>query len=807
MRTFIRYFVLSVCVYLVSSNKAYVQVSDTTLTEISECKLPRTIYITVTTDGHSLPLTLTKNADIDINVPLYTTSLFRDDEVKKEILLDISDSAEYQDEVQKAAMTVDCQMLENQGVDVSVHGSITVDRKLYIIERPKRQRRDTNSTSDPEEYEITEDVAPVTANDYREAPPTAEDPLRTIKETHQVLPLKDATITRHKRHSSQYVPLKDAPLDRQKRQVSQYYIDVLALVDYGVYERWYGVSTKPTAAQKKIETLQNIRRYYAYVMNGVSLRFKSITGLNSRINVRLVGYYVAETAASSPWTESFRISGSSGSEVDADKVLVYLRDWVARTSLPANDHVMMFSGYDLYTINSITNAKSTATSGLAYISTMCRSDGRSISLVEDVGGFQCVDTAAHELGHGLGAKHDGDGNNCKANDRFIMSGGSYKTNTENERNPWFFSTCSVDYFRTLISSLSRTSNGIQCLTSALPVESVPDIGSVNPGQLYNPDQQCQMTHGARSRLCMGPEFGNYSLVCTSMFCLDPTSVGTCFQHEAARGTTCGDRKWCIDGLCQYSPEAPSADDDCVFGDQSGVSFEGQTCEDFTAGDNSPYCYQEVVRGRCCASCKRHFTGVQSCLYGDKVRGCEDQFCAYIYDDGTRYADNCCKTCGRGVTVPITTTTTTRAPVTTKTITTTTTTTTTRAPVPTTASTSQGGDCTSNLGDRNGVTFNGMSCVGYVISDPGVCYSESTQNYCCFSCKQRQTGIQGCKYGDKSPAICSGLTAPLDTSCKGLEETCCNTCKSVISRADHRTGWSAISAILSGLCVTLIALFV
>lgn len=37
--------------------------------------------------------------------------------------------------------------------------------------------------------------------------------------------------------------------------------------------------------------------------------------------------------------------------------------------------------------------------GLAFTSTLCRTDGKSVSVVEDLGGFQAVDTAAHELGH------------------------------------------------------------------------------------------------------------------------------------------------------------------------------------------------------------------------------------------------------------------------------------------------------------------------------------------------------------------------------------------------------------------------
>ena len=37
--------------------------------------------------------------------------------------------------------------------------------------------------------------------------------------------------------------------------------------------------------------------------------------------------------------------------------------------------------------------------GLAFIGSLCRPNGDSVSIVEDNGGFQNVGTAAHELGH------------------------------------------------------------------------------------------------------------------------------------------------------------------------------------------------------------------------------------------------------------------------------------------------------------------------------------------------------------------------------------------------------------------------
>ena len=46
-------------------------------------------------------------------------------------------------------------------------------------------------------------------------------------------------------------------------------------------------------------------------------------------------------------------------------------------------------------------------------------------------------------------------------------------------------------------------------------------------------------------------------------------------------------------------------ENCVFGDQPGSAFDGKDCKTFV--DNFPgYCYQDVVRVRCCSSCAEHY---------------------------------------------------------------------------------------------------------------------------------------------------------------------------------------------------------
>lgn len=40
----------------------------------------------------------------------------------------------------------------------------------------------------------------------------------------------------------------------------------------------------------------------------------------------------------------------------------------------------------------------------------------------------------------------------------------------------------------------------------------------------------------------GTEFGNASSICTSMYCLDPSTDNDCVLQTAVRGTSCGFRK-------------------------------------------------------------------------------------------------------------------------------------------------------------------------------------------------------------------------------------------------------------------------
>ncbi|KAL3871393.1 hypothetical protein ACJMK2_039397 [Sinanodonta woodiana] len=160
--------------------------------------------------------------------------------------------------------------------------------------------------------------------------------------------------------------------------------------------------------------------------------------------------------------------------------------------------------------------------------------------------FSTVTNAAHELGHNLGAFHDGEGDAkaCNPDDQFIMAPDD-KEFIENElysRNPWLFSNCSIESFKKTLQNKTCVTNKGVFFNNGEWMRYV----TKEPGEAYYVNEQCALINGPNSKSCGAAS----PKTCLFMKCTDP-NTGKCMSanFRAARGTTCGMYMWCIEGMC------------------------------------------------------------------------------------------------------------------------------------------------------------------------------------------------------------------------------------------------------------------
>ncbi|XP_022324387.2 uncharacterized protein LOC111125156 [Crassostrea virginica] len=425
---------------------------------------------------------------------------------------------------------------------------------------------------------------------------------------------------------------------RDKRQSADYKIELFFIIDFSVYDYWQTQSKSTTLSDKDIDAKQNIRQFYSFVVNGIDLRYKSIQ-TSYKISVLFSGMYIADQPSRSQFVENFKTTTSLGTVVDSAEVLNAVRNWIkVTTELPQHDHAMMFTRYDF------TSGSSSDVAGLAYLKSLCTD--RSVSVVEDRFDFSVLTVAAHELGHGLGAEHDGLNNACASSDSYIMAAVSSPVDN---RNPWKFSSCSVNYFTTYINQLNR--DNINCMTvqNSGGDETLAKYTSL-PGEVYDADSQCRHIIGPGSSFCRAIYGQNFSSICTKLWCQSIDVSGQCISSIGGDGLRCGNKKWCILGECKYDECAPSGDENCLYGDSAGVVLrypdKNLTCSFDDIKSRPSACYQ--VENKCCQQCKHFHTGITGCEYGDRVSGCTTFLCQQI-----AYAHQCCGTCNNDsvVTIP------------------------------------------------------------------------------------------------------------------------------------------------------------
>ncbi|XP_045178672.2 A disintegrin and metalloproteinase with thrombospondin motifs adt-2-like [Mercenaria mercenaria] len=277
-------------------------------------------------------------------------------------------------------------------------------------------------------------------------------------------------------------------------------------------------------------------------------------------------------------------------------------------------------------------------SGYAFYGKVCTSE--SMSIAEDKFNFLSIVTAAHELGHSLGGVHDGetDDANCRDEDGYILSSINAVYTDSKATHPWKFSPCSAAAFTTKLAELQASGNN--CLRRDDTDPLLLPTG-IPPGQMFPPDKQCKLMFDDESVMWRQRHDGAFDRMCTAMACtqLGLTKITFVIPGD---GTTCGDKKWCWNGKCVYSEEAPPANDTCLHGDQTGAFISGSTCAETLAGDNIWKCYQANIEQTCCGTCAAGNTGLEGCEYGD-VSDCSSISSAQCYNENIAKS-SCCKTC-------------------------------------------------------------------------------------------------------------------------------------------------------------------
>ncbi|KAL3888137.1 hypothetical protein ACJMK2_000517, partial [Sinanodonta woodiana] len=268
----------------------------------------------------------------------------------------------------------------------------------------------------------------------------------------------------------------------------------------------------------------------------VHLSYQRIEDPSISLNIFLRDFVIFKREIDFPHNKSRVITPNGKSMIESDDYLSDLSAWDTKTGsvrLPPYDHAMLFTRHDMYE-----EATKDSVGGYSTIGGICIL-GRKISIIRHRGYFRTVSTAAHELGHNLGAVHDGEGEaiSCSSSDFFILSEKEIQFSPDKtySRNPWLFSNCSVESFKKTLKHRNCAKNkGVFYDETELTM-----FMKTMPGLHYTNDRQCELIRGRGSTYCQAaPE-----QICSFMTCRNPLT-GRCLKtyYSAARGTSCGYKK-------------------------------------------------------------------------------------------------------------------------------------------------------------------------------------------------------------------------------------------------------------------------
>ncbi|GIX87078.1 a disintegrin and metalloproteinase with thrombospondin motifs 5 [Caerostris darwini] len=225
---------------------------------------------------------------------------------------------------------------------------------------------------------------------------------------------------------------------KSRREVSVVYPEVLFLLADDIYDSFGG------------NTRKVIKRYTNF-MNEVNMRFQPLS--NPRVVLSLVGIVAAQQIRQ---TIDFRnyspIPKGNGTVQNGRAVLVdFFHHLYKKPNFPPFDIALIITKHNVCSKPLFQPCGNRRLSITTRPGTACRKEELfqlrfGIVIVKDYGGFHSINAAVHEIGHLLGAHHDGGhrGKDCPAEGKYIMNPALSFT------NQW--SPCSIRQIRRYLKS-------------------------------------------------------------------------------------------------------------------------------------------------------------------------------------------------------------------------------------------------------------------------------------------------------------------------------------------------------------------
>ncbi|BFZ21327.1 hypothetical protein BsWGS_24366 [Bradybaena similaris] len=309
---------------------------------------------------------------------------------------------------------------------------------------------------------------------------------------------------------------------RVRRETMEHVVRVAFVVDFADYSKWvryFGVENAP----------REMRLWYSYLAQSVNVRYRTIKDPDVAIRVDVTVLKILDDAKDASFLT--KITNEAG-QFNGEKGLSSFVKWHQRQrNLPASHHYMLFTGLDIAGI-----------AGIAYVGRLCKDEG--ISIVENTFDGNAGNTAAHELGHSLSAKHDEEtkkGSECTYDDQYIMASAFKRpVKSGTEGHPWRFSSCSIEAFKEFLSRTTcthKTDAGRDVLSSG--------DATLRPGEELSKDEQCRYFFQNRlSYYCQDTQESQRGVeqLCGGMFCSVPDSENVCRPVIPQEFTECGTGK-------------------------------------------------------------------------------------------------------------------------------------------------------------------------------------------------------------------------------------------------------------------------